>query len=200
MRLTASRNRTRTALKRRHIDGRGQSIVEFMLAVPIFLALLFGSLDIGILFKTHAAYQEATQQAVRVAAGTGGSDQSTLDELRTMLPGENLNNITSVTIYDATITGSQVTATTIPRSTSPDSTTYTYNNSTNSFVCQGKTHGPPCDPATTWDPLKERRSMNALDHIGVKVIYNYRSVTGALLPIQMTQTASAELEPTSYGS
>lgn len=200
MRLTASRNRERTALKRGRIDGRGQSIVEFMLAIPIFLALLFGSLDVGILFKTHAAYQEATQQAVRVAAGTGGSDQSTLDELRTMLPGENLNNITSVTIYDATITGSQVTATTIPRSTSPDSTTYTYNKSTNSFVCQGKTYGPPCDPATTWDPLKERRAMNALDHIGVKVIYNYRSVTGVLLPIQMTQIASAELEPTSYGS
>ncbi len=200
MRLTASHNRTRPVPQRGRIDGRGQSIVEFMLAVPIFLALLFGSLDVGILFKTHAAYQEATQQAVRVAAGTGASDQSTLDELRTMLPGENLNNISSVTIYDATITGSQVTATTVPSSISPDSTTYTYSTSTNSFVCQGTTQGPPCAPATTWDPLKERRSMNALDHIGIKVVYNYRSITGALLPIQITQVASAELEPTSYGS
>lgn len=181
------------ASPRRCADGHGQSIVEFMLAVPIFLALLFGSLDVGILFKTHAAYQEAAQEAVRVAAGTGGSDPVALNELRTMLPGENLGNISTVTIYDATVTGDQVSTTDISTFT-----TYTYNKPSNSFVCAGTTHGPPCDPTTTWDPLKMRRTLGSLDHVGIKVSYNYHSITGALAPIAMTQIASAELEPTAY--
>jgi Flp pilus assembly protein TadG len=168
--------------------------VEFALAVPIFLALFFGALDMGMLFKTRAAYQQAAQEAVRIAAGSGGSDQLALAQFQAMLPAENLNNISAVTIYDATITGAQVSA-------APTTfTTYTYNSATRSFVCAGTTHGPPCDPTTTWAPSTQNRTLGASDHIGIRVSYSYRSIIGAFRLSNLTQVASAELEATQYGA
>lgn len=186
--------------KRWIAGGKGQSLVEFALAVPVFLLLLFGTLDMGLLFKTHVAYQEAVQEAVRVDVGTGGSDAAALIQLQSMLPVQNLNNIVSVTVYDATISGAQVTASTTPSSTSPDSTTYTYNSATNSFVCAGTSNGPPCNPGTTWDPSTRNTTLGSLDRLGIKVVYKYQSLLGEFAPIQFTETDSVQLEPVSYGA
>ncbi len=182
---------------------RGQSLVEFALAIPVFLFLLIGTLDIGMLFKTHIAYQQAVQEAVRIDVGTGGSDQLALNQLQAMLPVENLNNIVSVTVYDATLSGAQVTASTVPSSTTPDSTTYSYNSTTNSFVCSGTSHGPPCDPTTTWDPSTRNSTFvqtatGSLDRLGIKVVYRYQGLLGEFAPLQLTEVDSAQLEPTTY--
>jgi len=182
------------------IHGRGQSLVEFALTIPVFLLLLFGSLEMGLLFKTHVGYQEAVQEAVRIATGTGGSDQAALTQLQSMLPVENLNNIVSVTVYDATISGAQVTASTIPSSTAHDATTYTYDGATKSFFCAGTSYGPPCDTATTWDPSTRNTTLGSLDRLGIKVIYKYRSLLGEFAPMQLTEEYSAQLEPVTYGA
>lgn len=199
-RLLASKRRACPWLGR---GKRGQSLVEFSLAIPVFLFLLIGSLDMGMLFKTHIAYQEAVQEAVRIDASTGGSDQLALNQLQAMLPVENLNNIVSVTVYDATISGAQVTASTTPSSTTPDATTYTYSSATNGFVCAGTSSPPPCDPTTTWDPSKRNSTFvqsatQSLDRLAIKVVYKYRSLLGEFAPLQLTEVDSAQLEPTTY--
>ena len=132
---------------RRHArrrGGRGQSLVEFALAVPLFLALLTGSLEMGMLFKSHSAYQEATQEAVRAGSAVGATDQDALDELKTILSAENLNNIQSVTVFDATVSD------TVP--TVPDTyTNYVYDrtfNGSGGFVCPV---APDSSPLTAVD-------------------------------------------------
>jgi Flp pilus assembly protein TadG len=163
----------------------GQSLVEFALVVPLFCALLFGTLEMGLYFKSSAAYQEAALQAARVAATAGGTDQQALATLRTTLAAENPNSITAVTIYDATLTtGVPVTATM--------STVYRFRPSSG-FTCIATCTGG-------WATLSNRSTTaGALDRIGVQVQYVYTSLTGILPPQQVTQTATALMEPTTYG-
>jgi Flp pilus assembly protein TadG len=202
----------RPAVHRR--GERGQSLLEFALALPVFCALLFGSIEMGLLYKSHAAYQEAAQEAVRVGSTVGASDQETLDELKLMLAGENLNNIQSVTVFDATL------GDTVP--ITPDTyTTYVYSATAPSgsgglgtFICQStrSTGGTlPCPsraasgtPYSSWDtattPSIRNTTVGQLDRIGIQIVYKYKSVTGAFGPLTLTQTASVQMEPSSYGS
>ncbi len=193
---------------------RGQSLLEFALALPVFCALLFGSIEMGMLYKSHAAYQEAAQEAVRVGSTVGASDQETLDELKLMLASENLNNIQSVTVFDATL------GDTVP--ITPDTyTTYVYSATAPSdsggvgaFVCKStqSTGGAlPCpsyavkgSPYSSWDiattPSIRDTTVGQLDRIGIQIVYKYQSLTGAFGPLTLTQTASVQMEPSSYGS
>ncbi len=151
--------------------------MEFALAIPVFLALLFGTVDVGLLFKTRSSYQEAAQQAVRVVADTGGTDQEALNWLRMTLSVENMNNIVSVTFYQADVGGGYMHPV--------QSTTYTYTPGAGfSQVGSGWTN--------------RSTQASALDQIGVAITYHYTSITHAIPPLTMTQSASAQMEPTSY--
>ncbi len=222
VRLTASRNRERTALKRRRIDGHGQSMVEFALVIPVFLLLLFGTLEVGMAYKTHSAFQESTLEAVRVASAestTDTADQHALDQLVTMLAGENLNNISSVTIYRAN-DNTYVPPLNDPPgrsacnavgATSPcyDSIHTNYIYKSGKFVCADASQEIPPQPCTSesfWSPANRKNTIPTnstdapLDIIGVRIIYKYRGVTGLLFPVTITQVATAQIEPTGFGS
>ncbi len=176
---------------------KGQSVVEFALAAPIFFALLLGIVEMGLVFKTRAAYQEAAQQAARAASVVGGSDQDGLAQLRATLVGENLNSIQSVTIYDSTVTGAVVNATP-PLTTS---TTYDYipspGASPGGFVCHGEippNNTPPC--ASSW--TVRHSGASSPDRLGVRIIYRYNTLRGVFPPLTLTEIATALLEPQSY--
>ncbi|GGM30632.1 hypothetical protein GCM10011351_15960 [Paraliobacillus quinghaiensis] len=55
-------------------EEKGQSIVEFVLVIPILLLLLIGIVDIGRLTFVYASLHFAGQESVRVA-GLGGTDE-----------------------------------------------------------------------------------------------------------------------------
>jgi len=189
---------------------RGQTIVEFALVIPIVLLLLFATLELGMFYKTHSAYQEAAQEAVRVAAAAGNAGDATsqnadaqaLAQLKSMLPREDLTAIQSVTIYDATVGGDFYINP--PSLTDHAHTDYVYRNG--AFVCaianpggllQGQ--GPPCDSGSYWDPTVRNTGVGALDHIGVRIVYKTRGVTGILPTLTITQTATTVMEPFAYG-
>jgi Flp pilus assembly protein TadG len=90
---------------------RGQSMVEFAFCIPVFLLLLFGTFEVGMLYKTHAAYDQAAQQAVRIAASAGNAgnaDAQMLTALQHTLASQDLTQIAAATVYDATVDGTQV--------------------------------------------------------------------------------------------
>lgn len=182
---------------------RGQSTTEFALTIPLFLALLFGALELGMLYKTRSAFQEAAQQAVRVAAAAGNAtnaDAQALSQLQSTLPDENLTKITGVTIFKATVTGAAA---------SPAaSTDYMYSATQHAFICKVANtpstapQGPPCpnDPHF-WDPLSRNTQVGGaapLDYVGITITYDYKGVTGALPLMRFTQRATAMIEPDTY--
>jgi len=169
----------------------GQTLVEFALAAPVFFAMLFGIVELGLLFKTRSAYQEGAQNAARAIAAASASDTDGLSQLRTILAGENLNNIQSVDIYDSTVGGATLSATS---PSTPTITTYRYT-PTLGFTC-GTGSPPPCPASWT----VRNRTLGSLDYVGVRITYRYRGVTGVIPPLTLIQIATAELEPSQYGS
>jgi len=225
VRRTTSRGRGRFISLWQRADAHGQSMVEFALVVPIFLLLLFGALEMGMLFKTRSAYQEAALQAARAAAAaatTGGNsgenaDAQALDALQGALSAENLKQIALVSIYKANPDGSYSTTPHDPCSSTPtcdnDHTYYTYNPSyattvgQGAFVCSYITPAsrPPCttppNVQSYWDPLARQANVSApggLDRIGIQITFTYRGATGLLPPLHFLETATAQIEPTGY--
>ncbi len=59
-------------------ERRGQTIVEFALVVPIIFLLLFGLIDLGIMFYVNLTMQNAVRQGARtsvVGSSSGGPTQ-----------------------------------------------------------------------------------------------------------------------------
>lgn len=199
---------------RRSVRG-GQAVTEFALVIPIFLALLFGILEVSLALKTQAAYQQAVQEATRVAAGarTGATaDTLALQQLQTILATENLTKITRVTIYNATINGGFVKPPCDATSCGGfdnQHTYYTYSASLKRFVCQNSGQDAPCSACPTgslsgcttesyWDPLNRDTVVGQLDHIGLTVQYDYKGLTGILPLMHLSQTFVTTIEPDTY--
>ncbi len=203
---------------------RGQSMVEFALVVPIFLTLLFGTLEVGMLFKTRSAYQVAALQAVRVAAAAGNdanADQYALNQLQATLPVEDLTRIVRIMIFragpDGSFLGPIITASpeTKPSdvgcpSTTPPSvatpcdnmhTYYVYKKALNRFVCAGAGELPSsgCGASESyWDPRARSTKVGSLDYIGIEIDYDYRGATGILPVLHLSQNATTTIEPTGF--
>ena len=56
-------------------NGRGQSLVEFSLVLPIFLTLIFGLVQASIVFGSRIVVTSAAKEAVRMVA-VGDSDEA----------------------------------------------------------------------------------------------------------------------------
>jgi Flp pilus assembly protein TadG len=75
------RSRTRNGRK-----AKGQALVEFALVIPIFLALLFGVIDLGRVIWANDSLASAAREGARYAsvhAGTGNEDSEPLTLLAT---------------------------------------------------------------------------------------------------------------------
>lgn len=55
-------------LRRSRQRERGQSLVEFAVALPVFMLLLFGMLEFGLAFNQHLTLEYATREGARVGS------------------------------------------------------------------------------------------------------------------------------------
>lgn len=102
----------RRARGRRHgRAGRGQSLVEFVLVLPIFLILLFGIVDFGMGLRAYITLTNATREGARVGAvgelaGTypadcnadPSDDATVVARVCTTLAGLDLDNVETVNV------------------------------------------------------------------------------------------------------
>jgi Flp pilus assembly protein TadG len=54
-------------IRRRHDDGRGQSLVEFAIVFPIALLIIIGVFDVGRAVFLHSGLTNAAREGVRLA-------------------------------------------------------------------------------------------------------------------------------------
>ncbi len=57
--------------------NKAQAMVEFAIALPILLMLVYGLLEVGRLLFTYSSVVNATRQAVRWGSTTGVGDRGT---------------------------------------------------------------------------------------------------------------------------
>ena len=70
--------------KLRERNARGAALVEMAIVIPIFLALLFVIIELGLAFRSKLIVDDGVQAAARVGAAVGNGldvDLYILDEL-----------------------------------------------------------------------------------------------------------------------
>ena len=115
----------RSAADGRRNAARGQSLVEFSVAVPVFIMILFGMLEFGFAFSHNLTLEYGTREGARTGAalgkgtasvpcavdssGTSPVDQQIIAAVQRVLtsPGSpvEVNRISQVTIYQANASG-----------------------------------------------------------------------------------------------
>lgn len=98
--------------------SRGQGIVEFAIALPIFLALTFGIIELGWLLYNNHTLSNATREGARYAMVNGARSENSdaVAEIQDVVSDYSggLNGSVSTTVTPQTIgePGSQVTVST----------------------------------------------------------------------------------------
>ena len=106
------RHRSTTArgdlLRRLIRGGRGQSLVEFVLVLPIFLILIFAVIDFGMGLRSYISLTNATREGARFAAvgnlagaypaDCGVTDTTVVGRVCIGMEGLNLANLQSVSV------------------------------------------------------------------------------------------------------
>ncbi len=98
--------------------SRAQSLVEFAVALPIFMVLLLGMLEFGFVFTHHLGLEYATREGARMGAALANGtsqvacsdvDNNIIASLQRVVtsPGSQVNaaRINSIQIYDADSAG-----------------------------------------------------------------------------------------------
>ena len=159
--------------------GRGQSLVEFALILPLFMVLLMGVIEFAFMFNATLSINFTSRDASLIAAEAGS--QSTADcavlakvEQDVAAPLDD-NNIQTVTIYQADRagkpTGNQNVYSRTPATPmtctgfTPSSVPYTLG--TNTYpMGEAPSNGGRCD-------ILAGCSTSPMDSIGVTIVYRY---------------------------
>jgi Flp pilus assembly protein TadG len=98
-------------LRRRHATG-GQSLAEFALAMPVFVLLLLGTIDLGRGVYQLNAVSQAAREIARTTSvypgaplGTSGETAATISAQRAVTPGLIVNSYTCVDIANTSVVG-----------------------------------------------------------------------------------------------
>ena len=170
------------ATRRRSDRGRGQTLVEFALVLPLFMILLMGVIEFAFIFNATLAINFASWNASLVAAEAGSNlvadcailakiEQDVgapLDKTMTATTG-----IQSVTIYKADRAGNPTAAQNVyTRTGSTPCTGFTpssvpYSIGTSTYPMGQAPTGGRCDV------LSGCSATIPMDSIGVKIVYRY---------------------------
>jgi len=166
---------------RRTDRGRGQTLVEFALILPLFMILLMGVIEFAFMFNATLAINFASRDASLIAAEAGSNTtadcailakieqaiSAPLDKTKTLTSG-----IQSVTIYKADRAGNPVATTDYTRTGTTTCTGFTpapmpYTLGANGYPMGLVPTGGRCDT------LAGCSTTIPMDSIGVKIVYRY---------------------------
>jgi hypothetical protein len=169
----------RVANRKRSV--RGQALVEFALVMPLFLTLLFGLVEVSLIYASGALYDTAAHQAARIAAlaaarASGGDGQAVV-AIKKLVPSIFVAPLAQVVIYRSDASGAEPNA-----------------SAENVFDANGNPIAPQ-----TW-PVASRISTAAAPvYLGVRITYHYTWLTsfvGAMgVPLTLQATAVVPIEP-----
>jgi Flp pilus assembly protein TadG len=180
---------------------RGQALVEFALAFPIFLFLLFGIIEFAFVLNAQLSLNYATRDAALVAAEAGNNanaDCLILQQVDADLnPPTAEGNVLTVHIFSATEGGKPL--------ATPKEQTYTRGGATTcgsitvpyTRVTADYPYNIRCNDLdrTTCSAGFTGPSNLGVDIIGVRIDYTYRSITPIGITTTMTVANAMRMEP-----
>ncbi len=169
----------------------GQSLVEFALAVPVFVLLLMGILEFGFLYNNILTVQFASRQGVSVAAQVGGEDGADCAILKAVEGALSVpidkTRVTAVEVFQSDVNGDP-----IPGRINRYARTGTLD-------CPGTATQPYTLVGSEGYPQIDRRDALAegLDVVGVHIEYLYAGMTpiGSGRTWRVSDGATLRMEP-----
>ena len=159
---------------------RGQSMVEFVMLVPVFLVILMGVLEFGLAFDHLLTLSYASREGSRTGAAMADGeklsncadvDQYVVSSVERVLTSDgspvrdHLADIGSIRIYKADSAGNQV-----------GSNVNVWVPGNGPTVDGRQLHFTPSG-AAGWASCARNNAAAAPDSIGVRIAYTYRAVT-----------------------
>jgi TadE-like protein len=174
-------------------DERGATLVEMAIVLPILLLLVFGTIELGLAFRTYLTASNAAGAGSRMVALMGndaGADCEALEEIATALQtGDGLENLVFVEVFRADAGGNQ-----------RETNRYSYLSGD-----PGDCENSWAKGSFAWDPIDRQVLVGSqpLDIAGVKVILDHSWVTG--MPpftgsFQLEEATLTRLEPEAFDS
>ena len=81
-------------IKNLYRSQKGQSLVEFVLVLPIFIILLFGIMEFGRIWETMNVLTSAAREGARVAAVTNPDAGAATSAAQNLLTSANIRDVT----------------------------------------------------------------------------------------------------------
>ena len=189
-RLRESR-RTAEPSERRKLRERGASALEFALVAPLFFLVVFGGIEIGLMFRSHLALENMSRTAARVASvqrDSPDADTAILNEINRqseILSGD----VTKVVIFAAETLNSEIGTDCRDATASRASECNVYFTNDDSGV-QGFLDSITAGTGPAQGLTADQRSQ--WKNLGIYIEYEYQFATGFFDTIQLT-TSSIEV-------
>ncbi len=180
--------------KKRRRRQRGQSLVEFALVVPLFLLVVFGTIEFCFLYQTVNTANFAAREGARVGAVLGPTDSAADDKIKQAIFSATANGtalpfgqIQMIEIFKSDQNG------TVP---TPLATCAQQAQQPNEDVYNGQ--GIACG-ALNWPPDQRIATFDSSDYLGVRITFAYNWVTSfvsaARGQLVMTSVSIQLIEP-----
>ena len=160
-------------------------VVESALALPLFLLLIFGTMEFGLAFRSYLTLSNSTRDAARFASTLGkdaDADYQIVNEAINNLSGMHAGTITKIIIFKATGPTSTTSSGTLALCRTASQTNlcnlYTGTNLTQDSSKYGCNY---TSPDRYWCPAG--RKVNASDppdYVGIYMEVHHQSLTGVL--------------------
>lgn len=152
---------------------RGAAALEFALVAPLFLLVVFGGIEIGLMFRSHLALQDMSRSAARVASIQRNAPDADREILERVVAGASTLNgeVTKVIIFHAPTLDATLPASCIDGSDNPAS---------QAGLCNA--YGPEFVDVADGSQAMETGLTDAQrgqwENLGVYIEYDYQYVTG----------------------
>ena len=79
--VRCSRSTQRDRQSQRRIADRGAALLEFALIAPLFFLVVFGGIEVGLMFRSHLALEDMTRSGARIASVERTNEDADLEIL-----------------------------------------------------------------------------------------------------------------------
>jgi len=178
--------------RRRRNRSRGAGLVEFALISPIFFAIIFGGIEMTLMFQSNLAIQDISRSAARVASiarDDANADQLILQEIDDRAGTIN-GDIAMVIIYAADTLDSPVPTQCFNGSGAAQTSPGNCNAYNAEWVNVAAGSSPVVPPGSGISAAQRQQWQN----IGIYIEYDYTFVTGFLDTTTLSATTVEVIE------
>jgi Flp pilus assembly protein TadG len=173
---------------RRNLRERGAAALEFALIAPFFFFVVFGGIEIGLMFRSHLALEDMSRSAARVASverASVNADGQILQRISDRSAALN-GDVEKVIIYSAETLDA-------PLPTECETVSASVANKCNVYIVTGGDVQAIVD-AAVWETGLTAAERGQWKNLGIYIEYDYEYVTGFFDSITLSTTSVEVVE------